>query len=238
MAFLDQTVDFFERVATAPPRPEAVARRVERRLEDRFDHQLQRRLRDAVFNHRDTQRPRPAIAFRDLHPSDRLRPVTARPQRRCELGQIDVRPRREPFEALPIHARRALVGPNLRPGRHQRCRRVHLIHQTVPPSSCDAVDQRRHHAFRPHRSFHPGPVPSFCTTFSLTGTAGARLLPCGHRASTFLPPFPRPGFALPASRGLHRRGTMRALTPDGLATSRQVSPLTPLCLPDIPSPTT
>ena len=105
----DQTVDFFERVATAPPRPEAVARRVERRLEDRFDHQLQRRLRDAVFNHRDTQRPRPAIAFRDLHPSDRLRPVTARPQRRCELGQIDVRPRREPFEALPIHARRALV---------------------------------------------------------------------------------------------------------------------------------
>ena len=33
-------------------------------------------------------------------------------------------------------------------------------------------------------------------------------------------------------------GIMRALTPAGLARSRQVSPLTPLCLPDIPSPTT
>ncbi len=35
MAFLDQTVDLLERVATAPPRPEAVAARMERRLEDR-----------------------------------------------------------------------------------------------------------------------------------------------------------------------------------------------------------
>ena len=28
-----------------------------------------------------------------------------------------------------------------------------------PPSSFDTDAQRRHHAFRPHRRFHPGPVP-------------------------------------------------------------------------------
>jgi len=33
-------------------------------------------------------------------------------------------------------------------------------------------------------------------------------------------------------------GTMKALTPAGLTRARQVSPLTPLCLPDIPTPTT
>ncbi len=111
-------------------------------------------------------------------------------------------------------------------------------------SSFDAVGQRRHHALRPHRSFHPsrtldpGPVAGFCAPFSLFGTVGALLLPCGHRASTFLPPFPRPGFAPRASRGQRRCGTMRALTPAGLATGRQVSPLTPLCLPSIPLPNT
>ena len=52
------------------------------------------------------------------------------------------------------------------------------------------------------------------------------------------PPFPRPGFAPRASRDWRRCGTMRALTPAGLARERQVSPLTPLRLPDIPPPTT
>jgi hypothetical protein len=40
---------------------------------------------------------------------------------------------------------------------------------------------------------------------------------------------------LAARRG---SGTMKALTPAGLTSARQVSPLTPLCLPDIPTPTT
>ena len=201
-------------------------------------------------------------AFRNVHPLDRLRSVAVVTQRRCQLGQIVVRPGREPFDALPIHARGAFVGPFLRPGRRQLSlssgrakpgpvgRRVHLVHQTVPPSSprvraspgprtsFDAVHQRRHHALRPHRSFQPRTVLGFCTAFSLIGTAGALLLPCGHRASTFLPPFPRPGFAPRASRGSRRCSTMRALTPARLTRTRQVSPLIPLCLPDIPSPTT
>jgi hypothetical protein len=43
---------------------------------------------------------------------------------------------------LPIHARRAFVGPDLRPGRRQRLGREHLIHQTdavgltVPRFAC------------------------------------------------------------------------------------------------------
>ena len=117
--------------------------------------------------------------------------------------------------------------------------RTHLVHQTVPTSSFDAVDQRRHHALRPDRGFHPRPVVGFCTLCSPSGHCRCcRLLLSVLHASTFLPAFPRPGFASRASRGLRRRGTMRALTPAGLARARQVSPLTPLCLPDIPPPTT
>ena len=61
----------------------------------------------------------------------------------------------------------------------------------------------------------------------------------GLHSSTFLPPFPRHGFA---SRAFPRQftacSTMRALTPAGPSQVRQVSPLTPLCLPGIPIPTT
>src|SRR5690625_5298475 len=76
------------------------------------------------------------------------------------------------------------------------------------------------------------------TGYSRIGIAGALLLLCARRASTFLPTFPRPGFANRTSRDRGRSGTMRALTPGDLAHDRQVSPLTPLCRPDIPSPTT
>jgi hypothetical protein len=55
-------------------------------------------------------------------------------------------------------------------------------------------------------------VSAPCLT--LTGTTGAIL--CSRRsshASTFLPPFPRRGFAFRTSRGFHRFGIMKALTP-------------------------
>ena len=109
----------------------------------------------------------------------------------------------------------------------------------IPTSSFDAVHQRRHHALRPDRGFHPRPVAGFCTLCSPRGHCRrcSCFVPVLH-ASTFLPPFPRRGFAPRAFRGFRRCGTMRALTPAGLAHTRQVSPLTPLCLPDIPPPTT
>ena len=87
-------------------------------------------------------------------------------------------------------------------------------YQRPPLTPLPSADTMR---LRPHRGFRPGPVPGVCTTFSLTGTAGASLLRCGRHTSTFLPPFPRPGFATRASRDGCRCGTMRALTPAGLA---------------------
>ncbi len=104
--------------------------------------------------------------------------------------------------SLSIHARRAVVGLDLAPGRLQRVGRIHLVHQTVPTTSFDAVLQRRHHAVRPNRSFHPRPVAGFCTSFSPRGHCRCcRLLHSIRPASTFLPTFPRRGFAVRAFRG-------------------------------------
>ena len=65
------------------------------------------------------------------------------------------------------------------------------------------------------------------------------LLHSEPRASTFLPPFPRSGFAArPSPRPRPHRGNMKALTPAGLTPGRQVSPLTPPCRPGIPTSTT
>ena len=54
---------------------------------------------------------------------------------------------------------------------------------------------------------------------SLIGTGGALLLSFVRHASTFLPTIPKPGFATRTSRDPHpdHSGTMRALTPAGLA---------------------
>ena len=70
--------------------------------------------------------------------------------------------------------------------------------------------------FCPDRGFHP--TPGFCALFS-TATAVhwrhvAYALPVtGFHTSTFLPPFPRRGFAIRAFRGYCRYSTMKALTP-------------------------
>ena len=65
--------------------------------------------------------------------------------------------------------------------------------------------------------------PSFTHPPSCPPSLGAGLLPA--------PPMPR------HNPGTHR-GIMRTLTPATLARTRQLSPLTPPCLPNIPSPTT
>ena len=52
------------------------------------------------------------------------------------------------------------------------------------------------------------------------------------------PPAPARGYAARASRGLRHIGPMRALSPGGLALTRQVSPLPLRCLPSIQPPTT
>jgi hypothetical protein len=148
------------------------------------------------------QRPRPAIAFRDVDPLDGLRVVGTLPQSRRQLGQICFRPSLEPLDALPIHARRAFVGPDFRPGRRQRFGREHLVHQRVPFAAFDAVDQRRQHPLRPNRRFGPRKVACGLSALrSLIGTPGVLLLRFGHRASPFLPPFPKTGLSCPVREG-------------------------------------
>ena len=73
---------------------------------------------------------------------------------------------------------------------------------------------------------------------SRLGTVGAALLQFSRHASTFLPTFPRRGFASRASHGSRRIGTTRALPPARLAHAGQVSPLPLQCRPNIPPPTT
>jgi len=156
-------------IPAAASRPKAVARRSEHRFEDRLECELHRRLDDAVLDRGNSQRPGPTITLRDLDPPDRLRPVTPVPQCRRKLGQIQLRTPFKPLDALTIHARRTFIGRDSLPSRIQRVGGEHLIHQTVPTTSFDAVHQRRHHALRPDCIFHPRPVAGFCTLCSPRG---------------------------------------------------------------------
>ena len=99
--------------------------------------------------------------------------------------------------------------------------------------------QRRHHALRRRRGFRPRTSASICNRFSPYGHSRCSLASALHHASTFLPPFPRGGFASrPSPRPKPHRGNMKALTPAAHTPGRQVSPLTPPCRPGIPTSTT
>ena len=228
---------------TPAPRAEAVAHIREPTLEDRLVHKTDSRLHDAILDRRNAQRPCPAIAFWNVHPFDGLRMIRTFPQRRRQLGQIKVCPRRELADRLPIHARSTFVRPDLRPRERQRLGREHLVHQAEPLAAFDPVDQGRQHPLRPHRSFGPHDHGSgLCIARSRL--RHSRCFLCsrhGRRVSTFLPTLPRPGFASRAFRdrfGRDRSGTMRALTPAGLAHTRQVSPLPLRGRPSIQPPPT
>src|SRR6266508_2440213 len=89
--------------------------------------------------------------------------------------------------------------------------------------SLDAVTQRRQHALHSLRGFNSLPVRpvSLCVLSSPCGHYRRLLLAlhrCDSHPSTFLPPVPRRSFALCASRGFNRFGTMKALTPAPLTT--------------------
>jgi hypothetical protein len=138
-AGFDEAIDDPQGILGAAARPEAEARRVEPRLKNGLQHELDRRLDDAVLHRGNPQRPHPAIPFRDLDAPDRRRAVISRPQRSRQLRQIHLGVRREPFDALPVHPRRAAVGFDFRPSRRQRRRGVDLVHHAVPNASFDAV---------------------------------------------------------------------------------------------------
>ena len=106
-------------------------------------------------------------------------------------------------------------------------------------SSFDAVDQRRHHALRPDRSFHPRPVAGFCISFSPRGHC--RCCPCSHPALTHLPScpaFPRRGFALRACRGSSPLRYYAGSDSWRASPARQASPVHLSRLPSIQPPST
>jgi hypothetical protein len=225
-------------------RTEAVAAVAEPALEDRLDHESDCLLDDAILDRGYSQRSHPAVALRNLDPLDGLRAVSALPQGRRQLRQINICLRCEPFHALPVHARRASVRLDLHPGEFQRFARVHLVYQRVPFAAFDAVTQRRQHAIRPHLGFNPRPAVAdrcgLCILLSLLGTADAALPWHDLHASTFLPCLPSDGFCCPFLQRpfSDRSGTMRALTPHRLAHTGKASLLTLLCRLSIPPPTT
>lgn len=104
--------------AAAGSKPERAVGEV--RFEDRLQHQLRRRLHDAIAHRRDPERPLPAVGLGDVLPQHRARSVRACAQRRLDLVQerdhaslLDRRDR------LSIDARGSLVGPNPLPRRLQ-----------------------------------------------------------------------------------------------------------------------
>src|SRR6266511_5688312 len=90
VSLLEQPIDLPQRVTAPAFRTEAVAAVAEPALEDRLDHEPDRLLDDAILDRGYPQRPRPAVALRDLDPFDRLRAVAALPQGRRQLRQIDL----------------------------------------------------------------------------------------------------------------------------------------------------
>src|SRR5258708_610576 len=204
-ALLQQPIDLPQRIVAASSRPEAATSRPELDFKDWLNGHLQSRLHDAVLDGRYPERTGLPAAFGNVDPFDRARPVAAVLQILMKLRQIPIRHRREPLHTLTIDACRPLVPLDFLPRGFQGRRADGLIHQTEPLAPFDAVTQRRHHALRPDRSFHPPPSPRLSAgdvspLRSLAGTVGVILLHSKPNTSSFLPPFPQDGFASRPSR--------------------------------------
>src|SRR5208283_2827151 len=101
---------FPQRVAASASGTEAIALVSVPRLENRFDHEPNRLLDDAVRDRWNAQRPRLAIALRDFDPFDGLRTVRTLPQQRRQHAFRPDRgfgPRKVP---CGLSALRSLIG--------------------------------------------------------------------------------------------------------------------------------
>ena len=117
------------------------------------------------------------------------------------------------FDALAVNSGRSCVCRYLPPCNPKGLQAVYFIDQTEPFASFDAVFQRRQHAFRPDRGFHP--LRSFRALFSRFRHCRhfTFVLPfTGFHASAFLPHFPWRGFAIRAFRDYGRYSIIKALT--------------------------
>ncbi|SIO26252.1 hypothetical protein SAMN05444166_3319 [Singulisphaera sp. GP187] len=140
--------------------------------------------------------------------ADRLRTVGSRTQGVAEILQVLFQAVLEHRHGHVVHARGTLVGGDSRVCRIQGALRVDLVHQAIPDSTFDPLDEGRQHPLRPDRRFDPDPWDR-----DLSGAPSPRghclqweFLRIGHRVSTSLHPFAPPelpGFC----------ATMGALTP-------------------------
>src|SRR6266496_2985761 len=113
------------------------------------------------------------------------------------------------------------------------------LYQRPPLTPLSSADTMRSVHTEASTHVQSRPLPASAPCVALAGTPGA--FSCLDPSFT-LPPSCPPSLGqvlLPWLLAAHRRcSTMRALTPLRRSHARQVSPLTPLCLPDIPTPTT
>ncbi len=219
-----EPVNLSNRVVCSPHRPEPVGDRHEVGLEDRFQHQLQRRLDNPVRHRRN---PEAANLSRPARFGDLALPHRQRPERaRLELGAKVVQEPRCPDLLLDVSDREAVHASGPGPGiardpveRHDQRRRItHEVEQIVEPAA--GVGRRptvklglhlRYPPARPHR----GPVVRSATVrWCLFRHYSIRPF------SKLLPPFPM-------CTGSPRLGVLRRLRP---VSTRSVD--------DGPSPTT
>src|ERR1700761_2629392 len=236
VAFLQQPIDLPQSVLAASPRTKAVAPGAELDFKDWLDDHLQCCLDNAVLHCRYPQRTSLAVRLGNFHPFDRARPVGPRLQLSVKFQEIPLRVASEPLNALAVHPGCSFVPRNTLPRGFQAGRTDDLVYQTEPFTPSDAVTQRRHHAIRPDRSFRPPQLATLVAggvspLLSRSGTAGVLLLHTRPLASSFLPPFPRGGFAARPSRRLPGIGTMKALTPGSLTCAARSLRLPRLAVP-------
>ena len=187
-------VDLGDRVVCSPHGPKPVGDRHEVGLEDRFQHQLQRRLDDPVGdggNAEFPQLPRPA-RFRNLAFPHRQRPERAR----LELGTQVVQEAGNPDLVFDVGDRKAVHAG--RPGtgvardpieRHdQRCRVVHEVEQVVEPAA--GIGRRPTVKFGLHLRYPPTRTHRSIVGWSATVQWCIFRHYSLHPFSKLLPPFP------------------------------------------------
>jgi len=118
-----------------PPRPEPVRARLEARLEDGFQDDLRGLLGHPVTDHRDTQRPLPALWFRDVHAPGRRWTITTPAQVSLQLAQQPGDPVLLLHECQgdTIHPSGTAITPDPVPGRPQDVTPVHTVIQGMEP---------------------------------------------------------------------------------------------------------
>src|SRR5215207_3558760 len=111
VAAAEQRVHLLDRVSPAPPRPVAVGRGIEIRLEDRLQHELGSGLHHPIPVRRDTERPFAATGLRDHHTPHRFGPVRLRDNVLPETAKPLLQPRRLDLrEGDPVHPWRTPIG--------------------------------------------------------------------------------------------------------------------------------